>query len=171
MAPATEGWVRRWASCIRTFCSVRTGRFRDAVHDRKSPPRRGRICHCSPAFYGGHAIGGGRIQESFHGTAIGVPTDHDVLDFEGADGIFNDGADAAEHFAIRRDHVANVARDENVTWLRVGDGLHVDAGIGTSHDQRMRPLGLGGRALIRLGLFAMNFVAELECAAFSFSRT
>src|SRR5690606_4935634 len=61
-----------------------------------------------PGFYRGHAFQLGGLQHGFHGTAIGVTADDDVLDAEGDHGIFDGGGNATHHLAVREDDVADV---------------------------------------------------------------
>ena len=84
------------------------------------------------------------------------------LYLERGDGVLDDGADAAEHLAIGRHHVADVARDEDIAGAGAGDGFDVDARIGAGNDERVRLLWRGGGEFIFGCLVGMDLGLGIE---------
>ncbi len=80
-----------------------------------------------PGFDRRHGLDRLGFEQGFHGTAVGVTADGDVLDTEGGDSELKHGADASEHFAVGRDHVADVTGDEGLSWGGLGEQVGVNA--------------------------------------------
>ena len=106
------------------------------------------------------------MEQGLHGAAVGVAADNDVLDLERGDGVLDDGGDAAEHFAVGGNHVADVARDEDFAGAGLGEGLGIDAGVGAGDDQGVRLLRGAACPLVGFGVGRVDLRVEVEDAGF-----
>jgi hypothetical protein len=81
-------------------------------------------------------------EQGFHGTTIGVPTDHQRLHAQAVHGEGQGGIDRGVP-AVAADHVADVPQREQVSGPAAGDQVRVDAGVHAGHEQAVRILGFG----------------------------
>jgi hypothetical protein len=66
-----------------------------------------------------------------------MTTDNDVLHRERHDGVFHDSRDTSHHLAIGGDDVTNVAADEELSWVGVGDQGGIDPAVGAGDEQHL----------------------------------
>ena len=134
---------------------VLTGGLAARLNDAQS-----RVRVLEPGVHGGH---GGELiamQQAFHGAAISVPADNDLTDLECLDSVLNNSRDAAEHLAVCGHEVADVAGDEEITWAGLGYEFGVDAGVGASDEEGVRPLRLTSGTLVTFAILGIDFAAE-----------
>lgn len=79
-----------------------------------------------------------RRHGGFDASAAVVSADNDVLDFEVADGVVDDGHDVEVDVV---DEVGDVAVDEHLARLEAGDGFGGDAGVGAAWTSRIVSIG------------------------------
>src|SRR5688572_8579741 len=96
-----------------------------------------------------------------------MPADDDVFDAKSDDGEFDRRSFAAVGGAVRGNDVPRVANDEQISRLRLGDQVWVDAGIRTRDEQGFGIL-LGREAREEFALRAENVRLELMDAVNEF---
>jgi len=82
------------------------------------------------------------IERGFHRAAIGVAAQDGVFHLEHFDRVFNGCRGAIDIGGCNGNHVARIARDEEIARARAKDEVRHHAGIGTGNEQH-----LGGLAL------------------------
>ena len=119
-----------------------------------------------PAGDGGHAGGGGGVEQGRHGAAVGVAADGEVARPKGGDGELDDGADAAKHLAVGRNHVADVAGNEDLAGAGAGDLVGIDAGVGAGDEEGVGALGRVRGSAVEVGVLGEDLGAETADAGF-----
>ena len=116
-----------------------------------------------PACDGGHRLYGVGTEQCFHGAAVRVTADDNVLFHlqRTGDRELDHGTVAAQHFAIGWNHVADVAQDEDLTGSGLEEFVRIDAGVGTGNEKSVRALGFGGGTGVHLGALRVHVRAEL----------
>ena len=127
----------------------------------KGSPRVGQ-----PTGNCGHGRGGLWLQQGFHGAAIGMPANGDMLDLEFLHGELDYRTYATEHLAIGRHKVADVAHYEDFAGASLRDRGGVDARIGASDEQRMRALRFVFYSLKICRFGGVNVAPEMPYAFF-----
>ncbi len=114
-----------------------------------------------PALHGRHGLSRLRMQQRLHGAAVRVSADHHMLYPQRAHGILNHRRDTAQHLAIRRNHVANVPRDEDLARAGVRNRLDVHTRVGAGHDQRVGLLRRRRRQPVGLRVLFVDVAPEV----------
>src|SRR4051794_28666614 len=102
-----------------------------------------------PSFDSRQLIKRFRFQQTLHCSAIGVPTNYDLLYLERRDRIFNDSGDAAEHATIGGDYIADIARYKDVTRPRPRTQPTLQPRICTEDENSLRTLDLVRYPLVK----------------------
>jgi len=96
--------------------------------------RHGRML--DPVRDGRHPIELVLAQDRFHGPAIGMAANHDILDAERRYGIFDAGRNASCRWTVGWNNVSGIAHHENLARLALGKNLRRDAGVGARDEHR-----------------------------------
>src|SRR5438105_981829 len=90
------------------------------------------------------------LQQSLHGSAVGVAADNDVLDAECGNGELDGRRLSAAGGTVRRYNVPGVAEDKQVAWLGSSEQVWINAGVRASDKQGFGILAL--RQLLKQSL-------------------
>src|SRR3954466_11155987 len=100
------------------------------------------------------------MKQSDHGTAISVSANYYLADLETGDCVFASPRHATQCFAISRNQIADISRNENLSGSRLSDHFRIDPRIRARHEECVGLLAFADNLLISAFPLRINFSLE-----------